>query len=485
MEFRRLRFVDFFHQAVETVDPILDLPITSTMGPPSQDPGLPPCNRMTNRRSSRLAFISTILRTNPWPRRRRAAQAPASPRAAQGGPQGDGSMISQLMNAAGAGLQAISGVWSVAQAPQPLRRRREPPDTSAWLFNSNKDTLYLNAQGLAVLGPAPDASPDPAQAAGERGADRLPLTPPASARRVRRPARPDGAAVPNRAADGAANQPSFGDLLGQLNRGGNASPDSNSNTFLSDGSRSRGWSTASPQDDVLPDIYLVTRDPAGLDVFGQPLGIQEGLVAPVTQDGYIRHVIPIPAFSPGRAPAPPIGAYQYGRATPSSPVIGQAIPVGMFTIRIDPADPAGGPPPNIFYRDVNPFGGPPGGNAAADNNYPQLEDREGQGPWLPRVRAIRIPPYGLFEKPPKRPQGYRYGRRLYLSKAELQCLAKRGVRASPGRKIIRLVHVDSPRGDSWERPTIFYQIQPRARAPKAPSDNDPDPTVLYCTLPDS
>lgn len=456
------------------------------MGPPSHDPGLPPRNGMTNRPTSRLSFVSSILRTQPWPRRRRAPPAPLAPQAAQaaqGGPRGDGSMISLLMSAAGAGLQAISGVWSIAKAPQPVRRNQEPPDTSAWLFNSNGDTLYFNPQGLPVLGPAPDAGPDPAQAVGERGADRLPETPVFGTITTPISTRSKKSVFVQQVA--AASPPSFGTLLDQMNRDGVVSPVSKSNTFLSDRGSGSRWSTISPEDEVLPDIYMVTRDPAGLDAFGQPLGIQEGLVAPVAPGGYICHVIPIPASYPGRPPAPPRGGYQYGRAMPNSPVIGQVVPVGMFTIRIDPADPDRDPPPNVFYRDVNPFGAPPGANVAGDDDYPQLGDREGQGPWLPRVRAIRIPPYGIFEKPPKRPQGYRYGRRLYLSKAELRGLSDRGIRASPGRRIIRLVHVKSPSGDSWERPTIFYQMQPRARAPRAPSDDDPDPTVLYCTLPDS
>ncbi|KAG8164362.1 hypothetical protein KVR01_006280 [Diaporthe batatas] len=479
-------FEELVNEAPETadmIDPVLDLPRRPNTGLPAQDPGLP-------LRASRLGFLASLFRTRPWPRRRGAFEGPAAPQAARNGPPGDESTVTQLMNAAGAGIQAISGVWSTAQAPQPVRRSQEPPDTSAWLFNSNGDVLYLNARGLAVLGPSPDQGPDPAQVAGERGADRLPMSPPATP--ARRSGGRNGAAVPNGPANATVNapadRPSFGTLLRQLNRDGSASsassasPGSQSNGFLSDRGRGRGWSTISPEDEVIPDIYMVTRDPAALNAFGQPLGVQEGLVAPVTQDGYIRHVIPIPAFSPGRAPPLPRGGYQYGRAMPSSPAIGQVIPVGLFTIRIDPADPYLGPPPNVFYRDVNPLGGPPGANLRADGNYPQLADREGRGPWLPRVRAYRIPPYGIFERPPERPQGYRYGRRLYISQAELQRLADQGIVASPGRRIIRLVHVPAPRGDSWERPTIFYQMQPRARAPRAPSDDDPDPTILYCTL---
>ncbi|KAL2278806.1 hypothetical protein FJTKL_14145 [Diaporthe vaccinii] len=242
-----------------------------------------------------------------------------------------------------------------------------------------------------------------------------------------------------------------------------------------------------------PDIFLTTHDPATLDSSGGRAGIPREIVISLSRAGPLgaRDLLPIPAFPRGTAPpAPPAPPqrYQYGRASPSHPLAGQAVPPGMFTIRIDRIDPARGRAPNVFYRDLN-LGGPaprPGDNNAA-NNVPGPDRRrsltvEVEEPRMPRVTARRIPFYGLFERPPARPRGFHYGRRLYLSPAQIGALENRGVRAPPGRMIIRLVHVDVAEGDSYERPTIFYQMEPRFRAPLPPSD-DPEANILYATLP--
>ncbi|KAK7697547.1 hypothetical protein SLS64_013429 [Diaporthe eres] len=403
-------------------------------------------------------------------------QDPQAPQVPEDGPQATGTRIYNLLNAAGARLQALSGVWSSERPPPPPP---PPPaaqvplsDDVAYLFSPNMDSLALSSTGIAVVNPTPDAALDPVADAGERAADRLP---------VRTPVRP-----PSRSGGGNSSTPASGPNgtayptpLSVLTRTNITSMDSQSNDYLSG------------EESDSPDIFLTTHDPATLDSSGGRAGIPREIVISLSRAGPLgaRDLLPIPAFPPGTAPPAPPQGYQYGRASPSPALAGQVVPPGMFTIRIDRIDPARGrAAPNVFYRDLN-LGGPaprPGDNNAANNvsggNRPRSPTVEVEEPRLPRVTARRIPFYGLFERPPARPRGFHYGRRLYLSPAEISGLERRGVRAPPGRMIIRLVHVDVAEGDSYERPTIFYQMEPRFRAPLPPSD-DPEANILYATLP--
>lgn len=431
--------------------------------------------------AGRLSFVLSVLRMRPWHRGATISQAPQAPRDAQGlrdGPQRTGTRISTLINAALASLQGRSGVSSTAK-PQPERDDKAPSDTSAWLFNANMDSLALNFLGVAILDPRPGTALNPAPDADERAAGRLPLSTP-----VRPPGASGGRSGLVAGPSGVAAPSPFSALLSSLTRTNVTSMDSQSNAYLIGNERS----SASSVDDA-PDIFLTVQDPIALDGNGVPVGILRGIVIPLSRGLSARDLIPIPDFTPGTAMPPPPRGYLYGRAAPSPPLDGQIVPAGTFTIRIDGADPAQGGAPNIFYRELNIGGGVDKArdNNAADNDPggrgPRVPPQDERGPWVPKVRAIRIPPYGLFERPPPRPRGYHYGRRLYLSSAELLDLAHRGIRAPPGRRIIRLVHVRAPEGDSYERPTIFYQIQPRARAPRPPSEDNPDPNILYCTLP--
>lgn len=449
------------------VDPILDL-----IG--DQGSALP--------KADRLSFVRSVLRMRPWHRGATISQAPQAPRDTQGlqdGPQRTGTRFSNLINAALASLQGRSSVLSSAKPP-PDRDDKPPSDTSAWLFNANMDSLALNFLGVAILDPRPGTALNSALDAGERAADRLPLSTP-----VRPPRGSGGRPDSSTERSGAAGPSPFSTLLSSATRTNVTSMDSQSNAYLS-GNES---SSASSVDDA-PDIFLTVQDPRALDGNGVSVGILRGIVIPLSGGLSPRDLIPIPDFAPGTAMPPPPQGYLYGRAAPSPPLDGQIVPAGTFTIRIDRADPAQGGAPNIFYRELNIGGGSidkARDNNAADNDPggrgPRVPPQEERGSWVPKVRAIRIPPYGLFERPPPRPRGYHYGRRLYLSSAELLALEDRGIRAPPGRKIIRLVHVRPPEGDSYERPTIFYQIEPRARAPRAPSEDDPGPNILYCTLP--
>lgn len=337
----------------------------------------------------------------------------------------------------------------------------------------------------AELNQAPDASANPAPDAGERAADRLPPSTP-----ERSPAGGAGAGIGSTPASGSngAQGPSPFSGLTWTNM---TTVESQSNTYLS-GTNSSVSSPVGP-----PDVFLTAYDPAR----GRPAMRME-IVIPLSQAGTMKvcELRPIPVFPPGADPPLPPEGCQYGRTSATPAVDGQVVPQGMFTIRIDPVDPGRGEVPNVFYRDLNLGGNAPkvGDNNAANGTAnvaagvvgggplppPQDDDRQ-RGPRAPRVAAVRIPPYGLFERPPPRPEGFHYGRRLYLSPAEITALAGRGIRAPPGRVIIRLVHVDPPEGaDGYERPTIFYRIEPgAARAPRAPGGGDPDPNILYATLP--
>lgn len=351
------------------------------------------------------------------------------------------------------------------------------PDDAAYLFTSNMDSLLLTSAGIAILNPTPDAPVNPAPDAGERAADRLPVQTP-----VRPSAGPGG---------GSSSTPASGpngvegpSPLSVLTRTNITSMDSQSNAYMS-----ANESVSSVAD--APDIFLTTHDPAGLHNRGGRAGVPREIVISLSQARGLgaRDLLPIPPSTPGAPPPAPPEGYQYGLASPSPPLDGQVVPEGMFTIRIDSVDPARGGVPNVFYRDLNlGVPAPRAGDNAANNapggggrRSPAQEDE--QGPRAPKVTARRITPYGLFERPPARPRGFHYGRRLYLSPAEIQGLANRGIRAPPGRMIIRLVHVDVAEGDSWERPTIFYKMEPRAQAPRAPGDDDPEPNILYATLP--
>jgi hypothetical protein len=456
------------------VDPLLDLM-------PDQVSGLPA--------ASRLSFLPGVLRMWTWlfgaktsrtSQAPQAPQGPQDPQVLQDGLQGNVTRISNLSNTAGVSLQTLSGARSNANPPQPERDDRAPSNNSAWLFNVNMDQLVLNVLGVALANPMPDAALNPAPDVGERAADRLPLSTP-----VRPTAGPGRRLGSWAGQNGAATPSPFGTLLSSSTTTNRTSMGSRSNTYLS-GNPS---SSATSVDDA-PDTFLTAQDLAALGGNGVPTGIPRGVVITMSEGLSGRDIIPIPPFPPGTAPPAPPRGYLYGRASPSPPLDGQIVPAGMFTLRIDRADPARGGVPNIFYRDLTIGGGVAkvrdnnvGENDPDDGGRPGLPPPDEGGPWLPKVEAVRIPPYGLFERPPQRPRGYYYGRRLYMSPAEIQVLADRGIRAPPGRRIIRLVHVPEPEGDDYERPTIFYQIEPRARAPRPPSDDDPEPNILYCTLP--
>lgn len=376
-----------------------------------------------------------------------------------------------MLNTAGASLQALSGLWSSARPPPAPKPVQVPlSDDVAYLFSSNMEPLALTSAGVAVVNPEPDAALNPAPDAGERAADRLPVRTPA-----RQSAGPGGA-------NGSAPA-SYPTPLSALNMANRISMDAESNAYLS-GNESVSSADASP------DIFLTTHDPAALRNNDGRAGIPREIVISLSRAGGMgaRDLMPMPAFRPGTAPPAPPQGYQYGRALPHPPLDGQVVPPGMFTIKIVSINPARGGVPNVFYRELNLGGpGPRAGDNAA-NNVPGGDRRRSPsqdvepGPQVPKVRAMRIPFYGLFERPPVRPRGFHYGRRLYLSPAEIQGLANRGIRAPPGRMIIRLVHVDVAEGDSYDRPTIFYQMEPRFRAPLPPSD-DPEANILYATLP--
>lgn len=337
----------------------------------------------------------------------------------------------------------------------------------------------------AGLNQAPDAGANPAPDAGERAADRLPPSTPV------RPAAGRPAAgtssTPGTGSNGAQDPSPFS-VLGWTNM---TTVESQSNAYLSGSANSSVSSPVGP-----PDVFLTAYDPAR----GRPAMRME-IVISLPKSGTVKvcELRPIPVSPPGAGlPLPPEGC-QYGRTSATPAVDGQVVPQGMYTIRIDPVDPGRGEVPNVFYRELNVGGDAPpaGGDSVANGAVngaagvgggplaPAQDNDQQQGPRAPRVTAVRIPAYGLFERPPPRPQGFHYGRRLYLSPAEVTALAARGIRAPPGRVIIRLVHVDPPEGpDGYERPTIFYRILPgAARAPRAPGGADPDPNILYATLP--
>lgn len=427
------------------------------------------------------------MRTRPWKGRPRTPppqepQPPEAPQLPQDGPLRTVMRIYNLLNTAGTRLQALPGVWSSVRPPPPPSQPPEPvqvplTDDAAYFFSPNMDLLALTSAGVAVVNPTPDAALNPAPDAAERAADRLPVQTPV------RPSAVPGGGSSSKSASGpnGAGKPTPLSVLTRTNR---TSMDSQSNDYLSG---EEGTSASSVGDS--PDIFLTTHDPATLDSSGGRAGIPREIVISLSQPGGLgaRDLLPIPAFPPGTAPPAPPQGYQYGRASPCPPSAGQVVPQGMFTIRIDPINPARGGVPNIFYRDLNLGGPAPKAGYNAANNVQGGDRRRSptqdvEEPRVPRVTARRIPPYGLFERPPARPRGFHYGRRLYLSPAEIQALENRGVRAPPGRMIIRLVHVDVAEGDSYERPTIFYQMEPRFRAPLPPSD-DPEANILYATLP--
>lgn len=349
------------------------------------------------------------------------------------------------------------------------------------------DPLVLTSAGVAFVSPVPDAVLNPAPEAGERAADRLPASTP-----IRPAAGPSGntGSTPASGPNGTAGPSPFSGLT----RTNMNSMDSQSVAYLS----GNGSSSVSSVDDS-PEIYLTSHDPMGWENNHDRVGIPREIVISTSQAGAVSacELISISSYTifpdeDGEAPDAPPEGYKYGRVLPIAPSEGQVVPQGMFTVRIDPVDPARGGVPNVFYRALDLGGGaaPRAGNNAAANvagggrrRSPSVPADQ-RGPQAPRVTALRMPPYGLFERPPQRPAGFHYGRRLYLSAAEIQALAARGVRAPPDRMIIRLVHVDVAEGDSYERPTIFYQIEPSAaRAPRAPSDDDPERNILYATLP--
>ena len=107
--------------------------------------------------ASRLSFVRSVLRTLTWPfragtpRASQASEAPQDPQVPQDGPQRTLTRIFNLINAVGASLQALSGVRSNAEPPQPERDDKEPSDTSAWLFNANMDSLVLDLLGVPLV----------------------------------------------------------------------------------------------------------------------------------------------------------------------------------------------------------------------------------------------------------------------------------------------------------------------------------------------
>lgn len=407
------------------------------------------------------------------------------------------SRIYNLINAAGASLRAIPGIWS-RPTPPPAPPEPQPdvgpvPDDAAWLFSADMDPLSFTPTGQVVMAPEPDTGANTAPDAGERAADRLPPTTPA-----RSPAGGAGAGTSSTPASGSngAQGPSPFSVLTWTNR---TTVESESNAYMS-GASSSVSSPVGP-----PDVFLTAYDPAR----GRP-AMRVEVVISASQSGTMKvcELRPIPVSPPGTDPPLPPEGCQYGRTSAAPAMDGQVVPLGMFTIRIDPVDPGRGEVPNVFYRDLNVGGDAPkagddnamNGNANGTANGitgvggggggplpPTQDNDQQQGPRAPRVTAVRIPPYGLFERPPPRPEGFHYGRRLYLSPAEVAALAGRGITAPPGRVIIRLVHVDPPEGaDGYERPTIFYRIEPgAARAPRAPGGGDPGPNILYATRPAS
>lgn len=405
---------------------------------------------------------------------------PAGSHAAQDGPQRTRTRLSDIVNAGWSRLQALLGVRPSARPPQPPQPEQGPvSDDAAYLFTARMEPLLLTSEGAAVLDQNPDAAVVPAPYADERAAGPLPAS-------VSTPAR-QSAFTGGGTSSAPSSGPNGPSPFSVLTRANMTSPESQSNAYMS----AKESPSAASADDP-PALFLTTFDPAGRDHDGEwGPGNPREIVLLFSQGTEVtaREVVPILTPSPGTAPPALPRGYQYGRASASAPRDGQSVPPGLHTIRIDPVDPARGEVPNVFFRDLN-FGGgaAPGAVRDAADRMPGDGERgtpaqdRGSPPRVPKVATMRIPSYGLFERPPARPRGFHYGRRLYLSPAEIRALEKSGIRAPPGRMIIRLVHVDVAEGDSYERPTIFYKIEPRARAPLPPSHNT-EPNILYATLP--
>lgn len=377
-------------------------------------------------------------------------------------------VVLRLATAAGAGLEAFLGAWGSASSPAPPSYPQgvgndlaggQVPDNVAHLFTAQMAEIVMNSAGIDSVNPSPAASRQ--RASSRRAADPLPL-----ARQMR-----------------ASNTDQENNLMSGVNqrllRGGTSSTN-----LRPDGSRDVNIGSNISTGDNSPNIFLGAHDPTRAGNSGGNGRSVRRIVLPLplVRGSRVFNTISIPTYARGADPPPAPPGYLYGR---TSSVEGYTVPEGLSALRIDPVDPAEGGIPNVFYQEIAlGIAAPQSSNALIQSQRPSQATGDGRASRAPLVRAVRIPPYSPFARPPSRPEGYHYGRRLYLSTAELQILADRGIRAPPGRMVIRLVHVEASDENVVERPTIFYQMEPwPSQAPPPPTQDDPEPNILYATLP--